>query len=123
MPQSCLWRREINQVGSGRSYVSPKIKAADTVEIKGLKSFEGVDTVLYAHIPADIEPLTAAALASLAIDSVRTAEQGRDGISYLIEAKRIGISTGLSDEYKEEILRRTGCGDLHEALRSLRGTA
>jgi hypothetical protein len=120
---SCLWRREIHQVGSGRSYVAPKIKGADTVEIRRLGHFEGVDIVLYAHIPANIEPLTTGALASLAIGSVRKAERGRDGISYLIEAKRIGITTGLSAEYEADILRRTGCGDLHEALHKLRDAA
>lgn len=120
---SCLWRREINQVGSGRSYVAPEVTKPDTVEIRRLKNFEGVDTVLYARIPANIESLTAETLAHLAIASVRRAEQGRDGISYLIEAKRSGISTGLSAEYEAEILRQTGCGNLHEALDKLKSTA
>jgi hypothetical protein len=117
---SCLWRREINGVGSGRTYIAPKAIGENTVEIRRIVDFAGVDVVLYAHICANITPLTAGNLASLAIESVSAAEQGRDGISYLIEAKRSGIKTALSADYEAEILLRTGCAELHEALVTLR---
>src|SRR5262245_17111196 len=58
---------------------------------------------------ATIEHPTATHLAKLAIQSAqdRTVRPGRDGISYLIEAKRHGIVTPLSPNYEREILRIT----------------
>ena len=43
----------------------------------------------------------------------------RDGITYLIDAKRNGISTPRSGAYEHEILRRTQAHDLDEALRKI----
>jgi hypothetical protein len=59
----------------------------------------------------------AARLAELAIKSAHSQRPGRDGISYLIAAKRNGIVTPLSGAYEQEILRRTAARDLDEALR------
>src|SRR5262245_16347025 len=52
---------------------------------------------------ATIEHPTATHLAKLAIQSAqdRTVRPGRDGISYLIEAKRHGIVTPLSPNYDD----------------------
>jgi hypothetical protein len=74
---------------------------------------------LAARFPATIAPLTAARLAELAIKSVHLERTGRDGISYLIAAKRNGITTPLSDAYETEILRFTRARDLDEALRNI----
>ena len=60
-------------------------------------------------------------LAELAIASVMSAEFERDGITYLIDAKRNGIVTPLSAAYEKELLQRTESVDWHEALRKLRG--
>lgn len=116
---SCLWRRETNRMGSGRSYAAPQTIGPKTVEIRRLSGFAGFNVVLYAHMAATIAPPTAENLARLAIDSVALAERGKDGISYLIEAKRSGIKTALSADYEAEILRQTGCTDLQEALATL----
>lgn len=116
----CLWRREINQVGSGRTYKAPKNIGPDHVVVRRRKNFAGIDVVLYTEIAANIEPLTAANLARLAIESVNKSEPGRDGISYLIAAKRNGIKTALSRDYEAEILRLSECADLTEALMRLR---
>ena len=51
--------------------------------------------MLYTSIEANIEPLTAAELARLAIRSAREAKIGMDGISYLIAAKRNRIQDGI----------------------------
>ena len=76
----------------------------------------GASIVLSARFPATITPLTAERLATLALESARTERSGRDGISYLINAKRNGIVTPLSRPYELEILRRTGAPDLTAAL-------
>ena len=47
------------------------------------------------------------------------AERGRDGISYLIAAKENGIETALSADYEAEILKKTKCASLEEALENL----
>jgi hypothetical protein len=71
-------------------------------------------------LPATISPLTAEHLAELAIESARRERHGRDGISYLIEAKRNGIVTPLSEPYEQEILRRTKTRNLTDALHKIR---
>ncbi len=83
------------------------------------ENFEGVEIVLAARFAATITPLTALRLAELAIVSARLEQTGRDGITYLIDAKRNGITTPLSDTYEQEILRRTQARDLGEALRTI----
>jgi hypothetical protein len=62
-------------------------------------------------------------LAELAIKSARLERTGRDGITYLIDAKRNGIVTPLSVDYEQEILRRTQTSNLHEALRKIQTNA
>jgi cation transport regulator ChaC len=111
-----LYRREIRKVGSGRIYKASKTDEPNKVTIKRLENFQGVDAVFYTSIGANIEPLTATELARLAIVSVREAEPGMDGISYLIRAKQNGIRTALSEQYEQEILRLVEAPDLEEAL-------
>lgn len=76
--------------------------------------------VLYTEIERNISDLTAKRLAELAIKSAMKCDDGRDGISYLIDAKKYGIRTPLSDEYEEQIKQHLGAKDLHEALRKAR---
>jgi hypothetical protein len=47
----------------------------------------------------------------------------RDGITYLIDMKRNGITTPLSVDYEQEILHRTQTPNLHEALRKIQTNA
>ncbi|WP_282091446.1 hypothetical protein [Epibacterium ulvae] len=111
-----LYRREINRVGdSSRTYKQPKDVTDNTVLVERQTNFAGLDVVLYTKIAATIEPLTADHLASLAIASVAKADDNRDGISYLRDAKSDGIATALSSAYEAEILRKTGCTSLDEA--------
>jgi hypothetical protein len=58
-------------------------------------------------------------LAELALESARVERTGRDGITYLMDAKRNGIVTPLSPAYELESLRRTGASDLAAALRAV----
>ena len=113
---SRLWRREVHKVGSTRAYVAPKHIGPNTVVVRRLENFVGVNVVLHTEIAANIEPLTAKILAGLAIESVGKSDPGQDGISYLIAAKENGIRTALSANYEAEILRKSGCAGLAEAL-------
>ena len=88
--------------------------------VESLRSFEGIETVLYTKIGANIDGLTATKLAELAVDSARARQDGNDGISYLMNAKKCGIQTPLSPDYEKEILRLTGTDSLEAALASTR---
>ncbi len=61
-------------------------------------------------------------IAKLAIESARLERTDRDGITYLINAKRNGIRTPLSDAYEQEILCRLQASDLIEAISRIQTT-
>ena len=114
-----LWRRETNQVCSSKSYKHSPNPGPNTVCIKELRQFHSIRIVLYTSIQPNIDGLTPRELARRAIDSVGKTERGRDGISYLINAKSNGIRTPLMQEYEEEIKKQTGAKSLEEALEQL----
>lgn len=114
-----LYRREINKVGTDRTYTRPNKITDNVVLVERLTNFAGLDFVLYTKIAATIEPLTAERLADLAIESATKSKPGRDGITYLINAKRHGIVTALSPAYEAEILRKSECDTLGDALAKL----
>ena len=118
-----LWRRETNRIAQGGHYVHSANPGPNTLVIDRYENFEGVEVVLAARFAATIAPLTAVHLAELAIASARLERTGRDGVTYLIDAKRNGITTDLSDAYEQEILRRTQAHDLSEALRKIQAKA
>jgi len=118
-----LYRREIHQVGSLKNYKEPKPEYKNNVRVKALRDFHGIKTVLYTDLSSNIPTVTAETLAQLAIVSVARAETGKDGITYLINAKGFGIRTALSDAYEAEILRMTGAASLDDALSQLREKA
>ena len=111
-----LYRREIHHVGSGNKYKAPPPGKSNAVRIQALSNFEGIATVLYTEIAANILPLSTIELARLAIKSARARGDGRDGISYLRDALANGIHTPLSDGYRQKILDLVGARDLDEAL-------
>jgi hypothetical protein len=78
-----------------------------------------IDTVLYTHIAANIEPLTAQELAQLAVESVGKAEPDMDGITYLMDALGRGLKTPLSGAYEAEVKRLAGADSLKDALQKL----
>ncbi len=59
-------------------------------------------------------------LAEAAIRSVAIAPDGRDGISYLIAARRAGITTPLTEGYAAAILEMSGAGSPDRALAAAR---
>lgn len=120
--QDMLWRRETSRVNSGQPYDPPAKPGPNTVTVERLENFHGIGVVLYTKIAANIENWAPQRLAELAIQSARSSAgaQGRDGISYLIAAKRNGTATPLMPEYEREILRQAGAKSLEQALERVR---
>jgi hypothetical protein len=115
-----LWRREIDKIGHGGHYHHSDHPGPNTLVIDSHQNFAGIRTVFSARFAATIMPLTAEHLAELAVESARRERTGRDGISYLIDAKANGIGTPLSEPYERDILQRTGTRNLSDALRKVR---
>lgn len=120
--EDMLWRRETNNIGTSKSYNRPPDPKPDNVLIERIKDLHGVGTVLYTRIGSNIDDLAPGKLARYAIDSANAGAgaRGRDGISYLLDAKSNGIETPLMPEYEKEILRKTSTNSLVEALESIR---
>jgi hypothetical protein len=116
-----LWRRETGNIGTGRKY--PANRGPRAVRVRTKRNFGGIDTVLYTDFYARGKvrrhPRT---LALRAINSVQSAPTGKDGITYLINAKKAGIITPLMKPYEQEILRKVGATSLKKALKKLTGT-
>lgn len=105
--RDCLWRRELHKVGQGGHYRTVENPTVNTLIIDSY-ALGGLTLVLAARFAPNIEPLTATELAQRAIDSAKALIDRRDGISYLIDAKRNGIITPLSGDYETEIIRLSG---------------
>ena len=54
-----LYRREIDQVCTDKTYPRHRVANGKSVVVKHLTDFAGLDIVLYTQIAANIEPLTA----------------------------------------------------------------
>jgi hypothetical protein len=115
-----LYRRETRKIGTGERYEHSDSPGPNKVTIKRLGPFAGIDVVLYAQIGANIDDLGARTLAALAIASVGKAEEGLDGISYLMDAIANGIETPLTSAYAEAVTRECGANDLPGALAKAR---
>ena len=115
-----VYRRETGKISTGRKYVEPSNPTANTVIIERFADFEGFEVVLSTRIGANIEPLSADTLATLALKSAREAAPGKDGITYLMNAMRSGIVTPLTSAYEAAILTGTGACDLAAALTAVR---
>ena len=116
-----LWRRETRRENSGERYDPPSEPGLNEVMVRRLENFEGLDLVLYAEIGGNIRDPTARGLAELAVGSARSeaGRKERDGVTYLIGVKNIGVSTPLMPEYEREILRITGTKTLEQAYARL----
>ena len=116
-----LYRREADKIGTKESYVARGNPGPDTIVIKELAAAHGAERILYTEIRATIEDLTPEHLADLAVKSARAEAGtcGRDGITYLRDAKEAGIETPLTAAYESEILKETGTATLNEAIQKL----
>ena len=116
-----LYRREINKVcRESKTYSKPSPDNTRAVRIQTIDDFEGIDLVIYASLSPNITDLNAEKLARLAITSARILSDGRDGITYLMNATKAGIKTPLSDAYRRAILKKTRTINLKDALKACR---
>jgi hypothetical protein len=114
------WRRETRQIGSFKRYIPSDSSGENTTEVKSAGTLQGIDTVLYTQIAANIQPLNSQELARLAVESVGKAKPGIDGITYLMDALGRGQKTPLSNLYEAEVKRLAGAESLMHALEKLR---
>jgi hypothetical protein len=117
--RNILYRREMHKVGdTSVVYQLPKNITPNTVVIDEIKGFANVETILYTRIGSNIPEITdgdlpdkkkAQKLAELAVGSVtnKTFSKNLDGISYLSDATDSGITTKLTESYKQAILQIT----------------
>ena len=115
-----LWRRERRKSDSGETYVEGT--SPNSILVRHSGDSPCVSNVLYTdfHAVGKIDKLDARELATRAIESIQTAENGKDGISYLLSNLAAGIETPLTPAYKAEILRQTKTESLENALNSLK---
>jgi hypothetical protein len=111
-----LWRRETRKTGSNERYVDGT--TANSVLVRELHDDPCVSTVLYTDFPAlgKLKQPEAEDLARRAIQSVRDAEEGKDGITYLMDALAVGIETPLTQSYRDQVLEQTDTMSLQDAL-------
>lgn len=111
-----LWRRETRTNDPGKKY--PGGTTPNSVLVPSISDSPCVETVFYTDfnstgkIPSPI----AADLARAAVGSVETADPGKDGISYLMQAMDSGVNTQLTQAYHDSILSQTATNSLAEAL-------
>lgn len=119
---SMLWRRERHISDVARNYIRHNNPRVNTVLVEKLQFFENVESVLYTSIGKNIEqPITPQLLADYAIASIITSAgaDGKDGIRYLLAAKKNGIITEVSEEYEQQILVKTNTKSLKDAIQLL----
>ena len=114
-----LWRRETGNIGTGKKY--PAAHTSRAVRVRRLRNFAGVADVLFTDFyqRGKIRRPNPTMLAGRAIASVKEAERGRDGISYLIGVIQVGVLTPLTNDYRNEILRLTQSNSLSSALKAI----
>lgn len=118
-----VYRREINAVGSQRTYSDPAPDKINAVRLDRFRNFQGFNLVICAALRPNIQNLSAEVLADLAIASARELRDGRDGISYLMNAKSCGVETELTAEYEAAVLKRTSTTSLSKALAAVHAEA
>jgi hypothetical protein len=111
-----LWRRETRKIGSNESYVEGT--AANSVLVREFHDDPCVSTVLYTDFTSagKLEHPEAEDLARRAIQSVGDAEDGKDGITYLMGALAAGVETPLTQGYRDQVLEQTDTMSLQDAL-------
>jgi cation transport regulator ChaC len=120
--KSILWRRELHKTDLTENYLHSANPGPNKVVVKTLTDFMSVQTVLYTSIGSNIsQKLTGELLAEFSINSIlaKAGQEEKDGLRYLLSAKRNGIATLLSEEYENQILRKTNTNSLEEAIEKL----
>ncbi|KAA8485390.1 hypothetical protein BDE36_2061 [Arcticibacter tournemirensis] len=119
--EDMLWRRETRQKTNVKLYPRNKEPGKNSVTVIRIDNFEGVDQVIYTSIPSNISLNSPDILAGLAVQSIlqEAGERKIDGVRYLLDAKRNGIKTLLSEAYEQEILKQTETKSLEAAIEKL----
>ncbi|MCR8556916.1 hypothetical protein KXD93_04655 [Mucilaginibacter sp. BJC16-A38] len=120
--ESMLWRRETRTTDTTKNYKPSKEHNPNKVTVLELKNFKAVATVLYTSIGQNTGIMNKPdILANFAIRSIleKVGEGKKDGIHYLLAAKKNGIQTKLSPQYEAEILKQTETKSLEEAIAKL----
>ena len=121
--KTILWRRETHTSDKEGAYKEPTNPTPKNVLIRVLDDFCNTEKVIYSAflIQPEYKDLTPNKLADFAIRSIlRDAVcKEKDGIRYLLSAKKSGIETELSKEYEEKILEKTKTKTLEEAIEKL----
>lgn len=120
--KSALWRRETHRKNGTETYAHSENPTPNKVVVKLLYNFMNVETVLYTSIGSNInQKLTGELLADFAIASIMTkaGQEEKDGLRYLLSAKRNNIVTELSADYESQILAKTNTTALEQAIEIL----
>ena len=120
--ESILWRRERHKTGTKENYKRPTNPTVNSVLIESIKNFHGVETVLYTSLQQNMGIFaTPEYLAYFGIRSILSTagDEGKDGIRYLLSAKKNNIVTEHSEGYEKKVLEQTGTEDLEDAIRKL----
>ena len=118
--RNMLWRRERRREKSGEIYFEGK--SSDSVLVRDIADSPIVSILLYTDfLPEgkDANP-TVEKLSQKAIQSVKIAAEGKDGITYLLDNIAAGIKTSLTSDYEAEILKQTNTGSLQEAIKKVK---
>lgn len=116
--QHMLWRRETGKIGLQERYTRRNGKNCVLIDTTAFDDMK----LLYVNFNKEgkEEVVSPPDLAKHAIESVRKAPPGKDGISYLANAINCGVITPLTEQYVFEILRQTSTSNLNDALSACR---
>ena len=120
--KSILWRRELHKKNRTETYSHSDNPTPNKVVVKSIDDFMNVQTVLFTSIGSNInQTLTGELLADFAIGSIMTmaGKEEKDGLRYLLSAKRNNIETELSADYENQILAKTNTTTLEQAIELL----
>ncbi len=117
--RNMLWRRERRKECTGQTYVEGT--SPNSVLVRDWTDSPSVEHVLYTDFNPEgkVAKPEAAELAKRAIQSVKAAKEGMDGITYLKNNLASGVKTKLTADYQAEILKQTKANSLEESHRKL----
>lgn len=120
--ESILYRRERHVSNRTDVYEHSDNPGQNKVVVKRWENLMNVKTVLSTALGCNLtQPLSPTLLANLAINSIlsEAGEKEKDGIRYLLSAKKNGIVTRLSNDYEKQILALTETSSLEMAIDKL----
>jgi len=113
-----LWRRETRTSDLTKSYIPKKHNNNNTVEVKKVENFEGIEQVIYTSIGSNIDEISPQKLADYAIQSILSPAGALhlDGVRYLKNVIKNGIITPLTKDFEKCILNYTHTDNIDDAI-------